>query len=153
MLVRIWIRRSVPVPLTNISGSGSCYFGQWPSKDNNYNLFCHFFAYYFLKLHLHHFSKIHDTKQYLCLLKEGSGSGSVPRTKGPDLDPGGPKTYGSGSATFLVWEAFVRIRSGSADLNARALNPDMDLGWNCYYRQNTKKKHGKKWIWISFILV
>ncbi len=29
------------------------------------------------------------------------GSGSVPLTNNPDLDPGGPKTYGSGSATLL----------------------------------------------------
>ncbi len=40
------------VPVTN--GSGSWYFRQWPSS---------FFADYFLKLHLHHFSKIKSHKE------------------------------------------------------------------------------------------
>ncbi len=33
---------------------------------------------------------------YFCLMIEGSGSGSIPLTNGPDPDPGGPKTRGSG---------------------------------------------------------
>jgi hypothetical protein len=49
-------------PLTN--GSGSCSFRQWPSRRQQF-LSC--FAYYFLKGHLHHSSriKIHEevTKQ------------------------------------------------------------------------------------------
>jgi hypothetical protein len=50
------------------------------------------FAYYFLKQHLHHFSKIKLTMKsqyisnegsyYSCLMIEGSGSGSVPLPKG-----------------------------------------------------------------------
>jgi hypothetical protein len=50
-----------------------------------------FFAYYFLEVHLHHFSKIKSNKKsqnsrnqgfsyYFCLMKEGSGS--VPLTNG-----------------------------------------------------------------------
>jgi hypothetical protein len=42
------------------SGSGSCYFHQWPSR---WQLTVIFFAYYFLKLHLHHFSKIKRHKE------------------------------------------------------------------------------------------
>jgi hypothetical protein len=50
---------------------------------------------------------------YFCLMIEGSGYGSVHHTNGDldtdpyfilmvsDPDPGGPKTYGSGSATLL----------------------------------------------------
>jgi hypothetical protein len=48
-----------------------------------------FSAYYFLKAHLHHFSKIKSQKEsqnsrnqgfsyYFCIMIEGSGSGSVP---------------------------------------------------------------------------
>jgi hypothetical protein len=41
------------IPLTN--GSGSCYFTSVTFKTSTKN---YFFAYYFLKVHLHHFSKI-----------------------------------------------------------------------------------------------
>jgi hypothetical protein len=51
----------------------------------------YFYFYYFLKVHWHHFPKI----------KEGSGSGTKPDPNPylvlTGLDPGGPKTYGSGS--------------------------------------------------------
>jgi hypothetical protein len=58
-----------------------------------------FFAYYFVKLHLHHFSNIYSHKEsqnsrnqgfsyYFCLMIEGSGSG--PHTNGS----GWPKTIG-----------------------------------------------------------
>jgi hypothetical protein len=83
-------------------------------------MFLSFFAYYFLKVHLHHFSKIknYGTKKSqkgrinvfltFCLIIEESGSGSVTNESGPV--PGGPKTYGSygsrsgfgsGSATLV----------------------------------------------------
>jgi hypothetical protein len=73
ILVRIRIRGSVPLTY----GSGSCSFRQGPSS---------FFAYYFLKEHLHHFLKIKSTKlshnsrnqgffYYFCLMMEGSRSG------------------------------------------------------------------------------
>jgi hypothetical protein len=52
-----------------------------------------FSAYYFLKVHLHHFSKIKCQKEspnirnqgfsyYFCMMIEGSGSGSIPLTSG-----------------------------------------------------------------------
>jgi hypothetical protein len=52
-----------------------------------------FSAYYFLKVHLHHFSKIKSQKEsqnirnqcfsyYFCMMIEGSGSGSIPLTSG-----------------------------------------------------------------------
>jgi hypothetical protein len=58
-------------------------------------------AYYLLKLHLHHFSKIKNQKKsqnsknqgcsyYFCLLIEGFGSGSIPLTNGSEsgrVDP------------------------------------------------------------------
>jgi hypothetical protein len=63
-----------------------------------------FFAFYFMKVHLHHFSNIKShtevTEQwesmffyYFCLMIEGSGSVSYLVLMDPD--PGGPKTYGS----------------------------------------------------------
>jgi hypothetical protein len=52
-----------------------------------------FSSYYFLKVHLHHFSKIKSQKEsqnsrnqgfscYFCMMIEGSGSGSIPLTSG-----------------------------------------------------------------------
>ncbi len=93
-------------PLTN--GSGSCYFRYWPSKMGNKNyfvVFCFlvFSAYYFLKLHLHHFSKIkmHNEVFFLTIFAWWK------KDPDPDLvlmdpEPGGPKTYGSGSATLQL---------------------------------------------------
>jgi hypothetical protein len=54
------------------------------------NFFFYVFCHHFLKVHLHNFLKI----------KEGSGSGSIIGLMGPD--PGGLKTYGSGSATLIL---------------------------------------------------
>jgi hypothetical protein len=64
-------------------------------QDANKNKFFKtiFSAYYFLKVHLHHFSKIKSQKQslnsrnqgfpyYFCMMIEGSGSGSIPLTNG-----------------------------------------------------------------------
>jgi hypothetical protein len=74
--IRIWIRGSLP--LTNGSGSGSrcgsgsCYFHHYPSRCQK----C-FAAYYFLKVHLHHFSKIKvKNKSESIRNQEVSGSGS-----------------------------------------------------------------------------
>ncbi len=101
--IRIWIRGSMPLNSGSWwgCGSGSCYFRQ------------SFSAYYFLKVHLHHFSKIKSRKKSqsskyqgfsysFCLVIEGSGagSGSIPLNNGtgstrpkktdptdPDSDP------------------------------------------------------------------
>jgi hypothetical protein len=89
-LVRIWIRRSIP--LTNGSGSKSCYFFVSDLQYAFKNYFLLNFCLFFLKLHVHHFSKIkvikksqngrnEDFSYYFCLMIEGSGAGSVPRTK------------------------------------------------------------------------
>ncbi len=62
-----------------------------PAKIKFFNTI--FSAYYFLKLHLHHFSKIKSQKEsqnsrnqgfsyYFCMMVEGSGSGSIPLTSG-----------------------------------------------------------------------
>jgi hypothetical protein len=54
-----WIRIRGSMPLTNGSGCGSCHFRHWPSRrQQNTNLKKSFSAFYFLKVHLHHFSKI-----------------------------------------------------------------------------------------------
>jgi hypothetical protein len=70
-----------------------------------------FSAYYFLKLHLHHFSKIKSHKEvikhnirnkgfsyFFCFMIEGSGSVAVSLTNGSGSRR--PKTSGSGSATL-----------------------------------------------------
>jgi hypothetical protein len=59
ILVRIRIRGSIPP--TN--GSGSCYFRQWPSRHQQKKKISSFFAYYFMKVHSHHFSKIKSHKE------------------------------------------------------------------------------------------
>ncbi len=67
-------------------GSGSCYFCHWPSRcQQKTKTFSKFSAYFFLKVHLHHFSKLKNQKKsensrnqgfayYFCLMIEGSGS-------------------------------------------------------------------------------
>jgi hypothetical protein len=106
--IRIWIRGSMP--LTNRSGSGSCYFRHWPSQDaiKKTNFLKSFFVFYFLKVRTctcTSFSKIKSQKKsqssrnqdfpyFFCLviegsipLTDGSGSGSR-RPKGMDpVDP------------------------------------------------------------------
>ncbi len=90
-----------------------------------------FSAYYFLKVHLHHFSKIRSQKEsqnsrnqgfsyFFCMMIEGSGSRSRAASgTDPDLylwlvdpNPGGPKTCGSNGSGF---------RSGSATLQWRTI--------------------------------
>jgi hypothetical protein len=110
--IRIQIRRSMP--LTN--GSGSCYFCHWPSRcQQKTNFLTQFFLLsYFLKVHLHYFSKIKSQKElqnsrvqgfsyYFCMMIEGSGSragsGSIPLISGSGS--GRPKN------TWLRW---IRIR-------------------------------------------
>ncbi len=81
--IRIWIRGSMP--LTNGSGSGSCYFRHWPSRcqQNTRYFLKSCSAYHFSKVLLHHFSKIkiqkksqnsrnQDCSYCFCLLIEGS---------------------------------------------------------------------------------
>ncbi len=93
--IRIRIRGSMP--LNNGSGFGSGFgSGSWirillfsaltfkmPAKNKFFNTILS--AYYFLKLHLHHFSKIKSQKEsqnsrnqgfsyYFCMMIEGSGS-------------------------------------------------------------------------------
>ncbi len=58
-----WLMDPDPEP-----GSGSCYFRHWPStcqQKPNFNTI--FSAYYFLKVHLHHFSKIKSKKNHKIL--------------------------------------------------------------------------------------
>jgi hypothetical protein len=83
------------VPLTNGSGFGS-NSGPAPAifvSDRQTAAIKPFFAFYFLKLHLHHFSKINSHKEvtkqqdqgfsyyfFFGIERSGAGSGSVPRT-------------------------------------------------------------------------
>ncbi len=102
-----WIRIRGSMPLTN--GSGSCYF-VIDLQDASKKLFS---AYYFLKLRLHHFSKIKSQKEsqnsrnqgfsyYFCMMIEGSGSGSKAGSGSI------PLTSGSGSGRPKnIW---IRIR-------------------------------------------
>ena len=86
----LWLMDPDPDP-----GSGSCFFRHWPSRCSQKNNFCLniFSAYYFLKVHLHHFSKIKSQKElqnsrnrgfsyYFCTMIEGSESGSITLTNG-----------------------------------------------------------------------
>jgi hypothetical protein len=94
-------------------GSESCYFRHWPSRCQQKNKFFHtiYSAFYFLKLHLHHFSNIKSQKEsqnsrnqgfsyYFCTMIEGSGSGSIPPTSGSGSER--PKN---------MWIRWIRIRN------------------------------------------
>ncbi len=80
-----------------------------------------FSAYYFLKVHLHHFSKIKSQKEsqnirnqglsyYFWMMMEGSGSGSIPLTSGSGSGSWRPKN---------MWIWWIRIRN-----TGLLINPD-----------------------------
>ncbi len=128
----ILIRICGSMPLTNGSEFGS---GSWIRillfSSLTFKMPAIFSAYYFLKLHLHHFSKIKSQKEsqnnrnhgfffFFCSmiririqpLNSESGSGSVPLTSESGSGSGRPKTCGSGgsesgpgSATLVCWKA------------------------------------------------
>jgi hypothetical protein len=106
-----WIRIRGSMPLTNGSNVIFVLDLQDASKKRIFTTI--FSAYYFLKVHFHHFSKIKSQKEsqnsrnqgfsyYFCMMVEGSGSrkgsGSIPLTSGSGS--GRPKTCGSGSGTL-----------------------------------------------------
>jgi hypothetical protein len=116
--IRIRIRIRGSMPLTNGSGSGfgsgsririllfSSLTFKMPAKNKFLNTI--FSAYYFLKLHLHHFSKIKSQKEsennrnqgisyYFCMMIEGS----IPLTSGSRS--GRPKN-------MWIWWIRIRIR-------------------------------------------
>ncbi len=121
--IRIRIRGSMP--LTNGSGSGS---GSWiqillfssltfkmPAKNKFF--YTIFSAYDFLKLDLHHFSKIKIQKDsqnsrnpgfsnYFCMMIEGSGSVSRAGSGSGSI----PLTSGSGSGSWRPKNTWIRIR-------------------------------------------
>jgi hypothetical protein len=140
--IRIRIRGSMP--LTN--GSGSWILDPDPSifvidlqdAGNKTKFLTIFSAYYFLKLHLHHFSKIKSEKEsqnrrnqgfsyYFCMMIEGSGSGSGSRAGSGSI----PLTSGSGSGSGRpknMWIRWIRIRNTERNL-FRVANPDQHYFW------------------------
>jgi hypothetical protein len=128
--IRIRIRGSMP--LTNGSGSGFGFgsgsgslirilqFSSLTFKMPAKNLFLNtiFSAYYFLKLHLQHFSKIKSPKEsqnsrnqgfsyFFCMMIEGSGSGAGSGSGSIHLTSG----YGTGSGRpENTWIRWIRIR-------------------------------------------
>ncbi len=115
--IRIWIRGSMP--LTNGSGcgcwSGSCHFRHWPSEGaNKKTKKKKIFAYYFLKVLVHHFedkkSKRSHKAVWISFFSFFSLGDRRIRIRihtfdmDPDPDPWGPETcgsgFGSGSATL-----------------------------------------------------
>ncbi len=118
--ILVWIRIRIrgSMPLTNGSGFGSwirillfpSLTLQMPAKNKFFSTV--FSAFYFLKVHLHYFSKIKSQKEsqnsrlqgfyyYYCMMIEGSGSGagSIPLTRGSGS--GRPKN---------TWIRWIRIR-------------------------------------------
>ncbi len=116
-----------------------------PTKNN---LKKSFSAYYFLKVHSHHFSKIKSPKEvtkqqesrffFLFLLFddrrmiEGSGSGSIPLIMDPD--PGGPKTCGWGGSGFgsgtqpKIFRVQMRLRKRKTDSNLDICSGELPPG-------------------------
>ncbi len=91
--IRMRIRIRGSLALTNGFGfvSGSCYFRKRSSN---------FFAYYFLKVHLHNFSKIKVIKEVTT--GSGAGYGSISLTNGSGCGSGRPKN---------IWILRIRIRN------------------------------------------
>ncbi len=61
--ILVWIRIRGSMPLTNGSGFGSSYFFIDLQDANKKLILKSFSAYYFLKVHLHHFSKRKKSKR------------------------------------------------------------------------------------------
>ncbi len=113
--ILVWIPIRGSVSLTYESGfgswsrSGSCSFLQCPSRCQQH-FFLHFFAYYLLKVHLHHSLKKNSHTEvknsrnqgFFLLVLLDDGRIRI-RTNKMDPGPGGPKPYrsGSGSSTLL----------------------------------------------------
>ncbi len=142
ILVQIRIRIRGSRPLTNGSGSGSCYFRHWPSRSQQKtNLKKKLFwfrillfsslifkkptknefkksysGYYFLKAHLHHFSKVQSKRCHkssrnqsfsyyfsFVIERSGAGSGSIPLTNESGSRSRRPKN-------IRFWKIRIRIR-------------------------------------------
>ncbi len=84
-----------------------------------------FSAFYYLKVHLHHFSKIKSKKEsqnsrnqrfsyYFCLMIEGSGSGSIPLTNG----------FRIRIRRIRIWLR-IRIRNTAIRVNKTAIKTNM----------------------------
>ncbi len=115
----VWILIRGSMPLTNGSWSGfesgSCYFRHWPSRcQQKLILFKIFSAYYFLKVHFHHFSKIKSQKELQNSRNQGfsyyfwmmiEGSGSIPLTNGSRSER--PRN---------MWIRWIRIRNTGSHL-------------------------------------
>jgi hypothetical protein len=110
------------MPLTNGSGSGSCYFRHWPSRCQQKQIFKHKF---FCLILLNHFSKIKTQKEsqnsrnqgfsnYFCMMIGRSGSGSIPLTSGSGSRSGRPKN---------MWIRWIRIRIGNTGSSLLVRDP------------------------------
>ncbi len=108
----MWILIQIRGSMLLTNGSGSFYFHHWHSRCQQKTNFLQIVsAYYFLKVHLHHFSKIKSQKEsqnsrnqgfsyYFCMMIEESGSGSIPLTNGSGS--GRPKN---------MWIRWIQIRN------------------------------------------
>ncbi len=132
--ILVWIRIRGSMPLTNGSGSRSwiriLLFSSLTFKMPTKNYFFKFSADYFLKVHLHYFSKTKSQKDsqnsrnqgfsyYFCMMIEDTDPEPDPYLWLMDPDPGGPKTCGS------VW---IRIRNTAKNLQKRT-----SYSWQKYY--------------------
>jgi hypothetical protein len=108
------------MPLTNGSGSGSCYFRHWPSRcqqktNLKKKLFCLFFFWRYIyiifqrqKVKKKSHRRRNQGFSFLFLLGPEPDPNPYLWLMDPEPDPGGPKTYGA-------------YGSGSTTLTARAL--------------------------------
>ncbi len=128
--ILVWIRIRGSMPLTN--GSGSCYFRHWPQDANKNFFFFNCSAYYFLKVHLHHFSKIKSQKElqnsrnqefsyYFCMMKGDPDPEPDPYLWLMDPNPGGPKTCGSGGSGFGLGSGSATLVEGGMKQSADAI--------------------------------
>ncbi len=112
IVIRIRIRRSVPLP--NESGSGSCCLRQWPWPSRRQpKIFCYAFS--FLKVHFHHSSKIKSHKEVPKTLKMINMKVFLTIFawwwKNPD--PSGQKSYGTMICTKDHFKASLSMFSVS----------------------------------------
>ncbi len=126
-----WLQCYGSVPLTNGSGSGSCYFRFWPSKRQVF-LRITFWRYIY--------SRNQGFPDYFCLMIEESGSRSVPLTN--------ESRSGSGSSTLI---GFLSVKAHSS--NAAVVVHAWFKNWQEYTGTQIPKVPAVKKHRIIFISV
>ncbi len=143
-IVYVCARLKKPVLQTGIHWIRILLFSSMIFKTSTKNnLIKKFFAYYFLKVHLHQFSKIKSHKEvtkrrnqcfsyYFCLIIEESGSGSVSLTNGYGCGSGRPKN---------IWIIRIWIRKTDKNSIKSCFTKNIQLSFGSSQEPDVRPSH------------